>query len=404
MKKYYLILVFVCVVLLSFGCGTMKKKEKPATIDLSKIKIYQPYNDNVSLYFLIQSVYHLANRKLPKDSKHIKFLLQIENHPEEKLHWKDISVYNQKGEEYNTNRKTVYSAVLTKEKVKMKSGFMSIDEILNLICKRINLKYKQDGYNISIIIPKETAAKVSYDDFPLITADLDDRWTYNGIFHKIVVQADRIVVRDGGYDRRAVDNAKRLYESKDSKEIKNLLSILQFEKKQDGGECDCYGYPGIDWYKGKKILAVTALQAGAGFNWKEFPSEANLTKKSSKLIIKWLEKRGIAKECLHNVINQKKTWRNVGVKHVWFNQCLLRECTPYLSKISGIKIELTERLNKTIDLAVDLHLDTNKEYYLRGVLLMMIEFIEKEHGIKIKIKPVSDKHIVLDLDNPKGKQ
>jgi len=33
---------------------------------------------------------------------------------------------------------------------------------------------------------------------------------------------------------------------------------------------------------------------------------------------------------------------------------------------------------------------------------MMIEFIEKKHGIKIKIKAVSDKHIILDLDISRG--
>lgn len=31
---------------------------------------------------------------------------------------------------------------------------------------------------------------------------------------------------------------------------------------------------------------------------------------------------------------------------------------------------------------------------------MMIEFIEKKHGIKIKIEEVNNNHIVLDLDLP----
>ena len=94
-----------------------------------------------------------------------------------------------------------------------------------------------------------------------------------------------------------------------------------------------------------------------------------------------------------------KDWRNTKIKHVQFNQCLLRECTPYLSKISGAKIELTKRLNKKNDLTVNLNLDTSKEYSLKDVLFIMREFIKKKHGMKIKIKPVSDNHIILDLEN-----
>jgi hypothetical protein len=287
------------LLLLFFGfcCGAVKGKDKPDTIDLSKIKIYQLYHGDIrGISEVINEVQFSANRKLPKGSKRIIFFLQVENgQPEERLYWKG-GVYNQKNEEYNTNSKTIYSVVLEKEKIKMESGYMFLDDFLTLICKRAKLKYKQDGYNIFLIIPKEVADKVSFDDFPLITADIEGEWTYNGIFHKTVAQTDKIVVRDGGYDTEAIGIAKILYESKDPKEIKKLLSILQFDKKQEGGECDCYGYPGIDWYKGKKRLATTALQAGSGFNWEEFPNEASLTKKSSKLIIKWLKKRGIKKD------------------------------------------------------------------------------------------------------------
>lgn len=97
-------------------------------------------------------------------------------------------------------------------------------------------------------------------------------------------------------------------------------------------------------------------------------------------------------------------WKNASIKSVYFNQALLRECTSYLSKISGVKIDLSERLNKKNDLAVDLHLDTSKEYHLKDVLFMIIGFIEKKHGIKIKIEPVSNNHIVLDLNLPQGEK
>ena len=98
--------------------------------------------------------------------------------------------------------------------------------------------------------------------------------------------------------------------------------------------------------------------------------------------------------------NAKDNWKASKINRVYFNQALLRECIPYLSKISGVKIDLSERLSKKKDIAVDLHLYTGKEYSLKDVLLMMIKFIEKKHGIKIKIEEVNNNHIVLDLDTP----
>lgn len=44
--------------------------------------------------------------------------------------------------------------------------------------------------------------------------------------------------------------------------------------------------------------------------------------------------------------NAKDNWKTDNINRVYFNQALLRECTPYLSKISGVKIDLSERLSK----------------------------------------------------------
>lgn len=96
--------------------------------------------------------------------------------------------------------------------------------------------------------------------------------------------------------------------------------------------------------------------------------------------------------------DKKATWENISVKPVYFNQTLLRDCASYLTKVSRIKIDLSSRLNKVNDLAIDLHLDPRKEYNLKNVLVMIIEFLEKEHRIKVKIKPVSNNHIILDLN------
>ena len=65
----------------------------------------------------------------------------------------------------------------------------------------------------------------------------------------------------------------------------------------------CCGYPGIDWYKGKKRLALTAVQHGMGIRWKKFGTsyvgpirfygDVPLTTDSALWLIDWLRGHGV---------------------------------------------------------------------------------------------------------------
>ena len=401
MKKYYLILVLACVVLLSFGCESLNRRNEP---DLSKIVLKKFYAKNVDFEDFLGSLQFTVNKKLSKDN-HIKFYVQANpDAPLEKLRF-DVSGTS---ENYTIKLFDVENKVYYDELQKITSlpgridfyeNTVCLKDIIEYLCKKFRLKYKQEGNQILLYNPLaiKSAKELRKDDSPM---DL----TYDGDFHKTIEKADRIVVRAGGYKccGRVVDNDVIIYETRDAREIKKVYDNINFKIEELNSDCMCCGYPGIDWYKGKKRIALTALKhgeqlKGSGYN--------KLTKKSQKWLKAWLAKRGVKTEAPRlNIKKQKKTWENASVKPVYFNQTLLKECIPYLSKISGVEIELMKRLKQKNDLAVDLHLDTSKEYYLRGVLYMMIEFIEKEHGIKIKINPVSDKHIVLDLNLAEDKQ
>ena len=137
-------------------------------------------------------------------------------------------------------------------------------------------------------VPMFVGCKPAYD------THAHDDWQYNGEFHKVIEQADRLVVRDGGYNCCGpVDNQAILLTITNPREIGELHRIIEFETHQPWSACMCCGYPGLDWYRGKKRVALTALHHGRAIRWSEFPGDAQLTPRSSQAIVDWLAERGI---------------------------------------------------------------------------------------------------------------
>ncbi len=120
-------------------------------------------------------------------------------------------------------------------------------------------------------------------------------WEYGGEFHRVIAGADRIVVRDGGFDcYGAVDDQPVLFEVTDLDEIREVRKRLQFEREQETTSCFCCGYPGIDWYEGDKRVALTSLQHRYRIRWKDFPGDARLTDESSHWLTYWLARHSVA--------------------------------------------------------------------------------------------------------------
>jgi len=85
-------------------------------------------------------------------------------------------------------------------------------------------------------------------------------------FRKAVAMADRVVVRDGGFDCCGpVDDEAILFEVTDPAEIKTVLMHLDFTGRTS--PCECCGFPGIDWYRGKERIALTAMQHRKAMRW-----------------------------------------------------------------------------------------------------------------------------------------
>jgi len=130
-----------------------------------------------------------------------------------------------------------------------------------------------------------------------------DPWQYHGAFHAAIRNADRIVVRDGGFDCcGAVDDDPVLFEVVDPQSVAEVFTNLQFKRDQIVTACLCCGGPGIDWYRGNRRLALTACQESA-LRWRGFPgplyrsfsgrrssySDAKLTEESSRWFKNWLD-------------------------------------------------------------------------------------------------------------------
>ena len=114
---------------------------------------------------------------------------------------------------------------------------------------------------------------------------------------KVMLKADRIVVRDGGMNCcRPVDNNPVFFEVTDPEEIKTFIENMKICGYGDPQGCECCGWPGIDFYKDGKRIALTSVKDGAGIWWKK--SEAELTEGAQKWLREWLVKNGVSEDIL----------------------------------------------------------------------------------------------------------
>ncbi|MFH1845294.1 MAG: hypothetical protein ABIF77_19090 [bacterium] len=132
--------------------------------------------------------------------------------------------------------------------------------------------------------------------------DFGQPWVYTNQFHEVIEMADHIVIRDGGFNccKPSVDDDSVIVEITDPGLIREIYNNLIFSTDQTADACECCGYPGIDWYRGKKRLALTAVQHRAAIRWAGFPGysygDAKLTEESSDWMKRWLHEHGINRD------------------------------------------------------------------------------------------------------------
>jgi hypothetical protein len=109
--------------------------------------------------------------------------------------------------------------------------------------------------------------------------------------------ADRIVVRDGGFNCCAsVDEDRILFEVTDEAELREVQHKLELEPGRPDSQCMCCGYPGIDWYRGGRRLALTSMHHDEAIRWIGFPGDVALTPSARAWLIGWLKRHGVTTE------------------------------------------------------------------------------------------------------------
>ena len=113
-------------------------------------------------------------------------------------------------------------------------------------------------------------------------------------FQKAVAEADRVVIRDGGFGCcTKPERDPVLLVLTDPKEIAELRGIFRFKDLGSNSSCMCCGHPGIDWWKGDELLARTAVQHLTALRWKRFNGDAELTPEASEALSAWFAARSI---------------------------------------------------------------------------------------------------------------
>ena len=131
--------------------------------------------------------------------------------------------------------------------------------------------------------------------------DAKDPLRYDRHLHGRIAWADRIVVRDGGFDCCGpVDGQKILFEVSGRGEIAEVCEHLHIIDGVPSGECMCCGYPGIDWYRGRARIALTSVQHGFALRWNGFPGDAHFTEESARWLRQWFDRHGFNEKKLES--------------------------------------------------------------------------------------------------------
>jgi hypothetical protein len=114
-------------------------------------------------------------------------------------------------------------------------------------------------------------------------------FTLNMQFRAMVRDADRVVIRDGGNlcCNFNPDIQPVLYESTNKAEIAEFNRLFCFSSQTM--HCKCCGYPGVDWWRNGKRIAVSALHHGTALRIEGKSFDWRLSPSSQERIKEWLK-------------------------------------------------------------------------------------------------------------------
>ena len=112
--------------------------------------------------------------------------------------------------------------------------------------------------------------------------------TLNMQFRAMVRDADHVIIRDGGgLCHSDPDSEPSLYEITNKAEIAEFNQMFRFSSQTM--RCRCCGYPGVDWWRNGKRIAVSAIHHGTALRIEGKSFDWHLSPRSQERIKEWLE-------------------------------------------------------------------------------------------------------------------
>jgi hypothetical protein len=114
-------------------------------------------------------------------------------------------------------------------------------------------------------------------------------------FRDALSQCTRLRVRKGGTDGHSRNNDETtIFETKDAKEISDVIEQTKINEAASGFHCMCGGEPTFEFYNNDKMIVVVGFHHGRSLRWKEgWPGDAMLTPESSKFYCEYLAAHGV---------------------------------------------------------------------------------------------------------------
>ena len=109
----------------------------------------------------------------------------------------------------------------------------------------------------------------------------------NARFASAVGEADRVVIRDGGFCHGDPDREPALYVLTNQAEIAEFNQMFRFTGSRP--PCMCCGYPAVDWWKGDRRIVKSAIHHGVALRCEGFPSDLGIALSSRAQLRDWFK-------------------------------------------------------------------------------------------------------------------
>ena len=136
---------------------------------------------------------------------------------------------------------------------------------------------------------------VKYGGTTLCVTKKDVMKAEKDAFLAAISNADRVVVRNGGYNccNKDVDNDNVVLTITNAADIAAFNRMFQLKDKGNSG-CFCCGFPGVDWWRAGQRVALTGVQHGKAIRWRGFSFGDRLfTDESARELGNWLSRHSL---------------------------------------------------------------------------------------------------------------